>query len=300
MSLSTNKMLFIIGAMRSGTTLLAETLDLHPEIVHCPFELRDIWSKYGGVSMASPKTKDRFCCFMDETNQKPYQAQLISDEFNKRYKKHGRFKNKNAYFLNKNPHLCNKIRLLKTIFPESYIIWIMRDMYSVIHSLSALFEKIYTSKNYFHYWPEASSKETFRCFSCFDKNFVNKYNVRKDRLFPGGNMEYLAEYWLESNLSLADYYSEHSSSKLFRISEEELIAEPHKKLSEICDFLAINNNNFNKNRFTNWDLSRNDKWKKSQTENDKKLLSEFIIKNIDLLNKISPNLAKEYQHAISY
>jgi len=48
-----DKPVFIVGCMRGGTTMLTDLLGRHPNIIHCPFELRMIWSRAGNVPMAS-------------------------------------------------------------------------------------------------------------------------------------------------------------------------------------------------------------------------------------------------------
>lgn len=56
-----NKPTFIVGCTGRGTTILAELLGRHPYIIHCPFELRGVWSCEGKVPMASLKTLDGKC-----------------------------------------------------------------------------------------------------------------------------------------------------------------------------------------------------------------------------------------------
>ena len=53
--------IFLVGTMRSGTTLLGDMLGQSPHIALCPFELKDIWSAVSGIPMASPKTRDLVC-----------------------------------------------------------------------------------------------------------------------------------------------------------------------------------------------------------------------------------------------
>lgn len=72
-----NSPVFLVGCMRSGTTMSANFPGTHP--IHCPFELRTIWSEIGNVPMASPKTRDRiYPCLKetDVTQDKPRGFQL--------------------------------------------------------------------------------------------------------------------------------------------------------------------------------------------------------------------------------
>ena len=136
--------------MRSGTTLLADLLGIHPNIIHCPFELRMVWSRVGNVPMASPKTRDRTCPCLKETDVRPGQRERLSRAFlQEMIKNKGTKSLNNALFLNKNPHLGNKLPFVNSLFPNARFIWIYRDMPSVAASL----KKILNRKE-IHYWPE--------------------------------------------------------------------------------------------------------------------------------------------------
>ncbi len=111
------KPIFLVGAMRSGTTLFADLLGEANEIVNCPFELKDIWSAVGGVQMASPKTRDALCHELGAKDAWPGQREKLTTAFLERMSINGCDKSANAVFLNKNPHLLQQAATCRCIVP---------------------------------------------------------------------------------------------------------------------------------------------------------------------------------------
>lgn len=273
---------FVVGCMRSGTTILADLLGEHPEIVHCPFELRHIWSGSGGIPMASPKTKDRTCEHLtgehlQDVSVDPLKRSLYAEYIDKKTDK-----SEHARFLNKNPHLSNKVELAHAIFPDAQFIWIYRDLYRVTASLKRLFEYGLQVKQTWHYWPEKSDSNTVRCWHCyFDESELD--TLDKERLFPGGNIRYLAEYWYETNRYLWEFTRKLGPGKVLPIREEDLIANPKLQLAKITGFLGIR---LRTEYSVVMDASRNADWVKHLSKSELETLVDFVSEYREKLNFI--------------
>lgn len=286
--------IFLVGCMRSGTTMLADLLGQHPNIIHCPFELRGVWSRAGNVPMASPKTQDRKCPCLKETEVRPGQAERLSRAFIAEMKKNKGSKNINhASFLNKNPHLGNKLPFVNALFPEARFIWIYRDLPSVTASLKKIL-----NRKVIHYWPEKEEPETVRCWECFFNGIPHQ--VDSNRCFPGGDVKYIAEYWYETNSAISNFAKSISSDRIFLIKEEELIKHPEKVLANCQSFLGLPIY-LPKNMIAKIDGNRNELWNKGLSDTEIKSLLNFVIECGDALNFIFPedNLFERYNKLIS-
>jgi hypothetical protein len=106
-----SKMLFIIGAGRSGTTFLADLISSHPDLHRLP-ELRYLWMTgcqwrdhdFRGVSDATPKVKQRIRSYISKIA--PKNAKVIVE---------------------KTPSNCFRIGLINEVYPRAKYIHIVRD-----------------------------------------------------------------------------------------------------------------------------------------------------------------------------
>jgi SAM-dependent methyltransferase len=229
--------IFLVGTMRSGTTLLADLLGSSPHIAHCPFELKDIWSQQTGIPMASPKTGDHECPECGAADVVPGMRESLTAAFLNRM---SGLENKalNPVFLNKNPHLCNKLDLVRTLFPDARFIWVHRHLPQVVASIKRLFSDVNRRQSTWHWWPLPSDHTRNRCWNAYyDPDHLS--GISSDRIFPGGNIGYLAEYWLESNRAIADFCSNLSRAEWTVASEEAVLAAPSIQLSRLYGFLQV-------------------------------------------------------------
>jgi hypothetical protein len=232
------KPIFITGAARSGTTFLGSQLGKLPDIIHCPFELKDIWSNVGKVPMASPKTRDRVNPPLYASDVKPGQANALSRAFLDRMQKIDprKAKREGYHFLNKNPHLANKIGLVNALFPDSIFIWIYRPLVQVVASLKMVFADIYSRQMIFHAWPDESIAHRPRGLHIWIPEADPEIHPR-DRLFPGGNVKWLAEYWLESNIAIRSELANISESRQIHVDHSDIVNNPEKAFERLCRFL---------------------------------------------------------------
>ncbi len=266
------KPIFVAGTMRSGTTLLADLLGSADEIVNCPFELKDLWSK-AGVPNASPKTRENYCPELGSHDVREGQRKKLTDEFIKRMSAAGCSNPEEAFFLNKNPHLCNKLPLVDALFPDARFIWIYRQMPSVVASLKCLFEDVNQRQQTWHYWPEPRPGTMNRCWSAFHFKLPEGIDMR--RCFPGGDVRYLAEYWFESNRAVSAFFRDLPVERGFTLSEESLIENPGPEISRCLAFLGLRPSSFPGDN-VKMDPQRNGLWEKRLTVGELESLLDFV------------------------
>ncbi len=183
--------IFIVGTVRSGSTLLASWLEEHPLIKYVGFELRKIWHEIANIDIAMAEKPQSFHCppmnSKDVSNKDSEQIRL---DFANYFIKEGG--NRNTRFLNKNPHLSNKLPFVHKIFTDSYLIVISRPIKNTVASIKWLWDWIYIKFGVKHILPTNPSY----CWSCSPPAPIE--NINKVRIFPGGDVSVIAEYWLNT------------------------------------------------------------------------------------------------------
>ena len=259
--------------MRSGTTLLAEMLGESPYIAHCPFELKDVWSQVAGVPMASPKTRDSTCPECSADGIRTGQREALTEAFRRRILA-CTGKAEGAMFLNKNPHLCNKLPLVKALFPDARFIWILRDLPQVVASVARLFADVCRRQQTWHWWPIASETTRSRCWNAFF-SLDSRPAVSPERIFPGGDIRFIAEYWLESNRAVSDFVNCLPPDRHIEVAQEAVLADPVKELSVLAGKLKIPF--IEREQMGNGvDPSRNDQWHGLLDKPQLEVLGDFV------------------------
>jgi 2-polyprenyl-3-methyl-5-hydroxy-6-metoxy-1,4-benzoquinol methylase/tetratricopeptide (TPR) repeat protein len=264
---------FMVGCMRSATTLLAKLLDRSPGIVHCPFELKHIWSGVGGVPMASAKTRDTVCPELDASDAKPGQAERLARAFLEEMHKGANGKRADAVFLNKNPHLCNKLPFVNALFPDARFIWIHRPLPAVVASVKRLFADVQRRQETWHYWPEPSPEVQARCWhAVHQKAFPDR--LEPERVFPGGNVQFLAEYWLESNRAIASFLATLPADRWIEVEEDALISDPEAQVAR-CLMMLGQPVELSQDAGAAIEPPRNHEWESLLSEQEQAVLADF-------------------------
>lgn len=278
------KPIFIVGCMRSGTSMLAELLGTHPDIIYCGFELKEIWSKAGNVPMSSPKTFDTTCPSLDENDIRPGQLEQLTNAFQKKMERVSRWENKSSkgIFLNKNPHFSNKMPFINGLFPDARFIWIYRDLPSVTASMKKLFHI------FIHYWPKKENEDSARCWIYPYEGIPE--DIDASRIFPGGDVKYFAEYWFESNKAVSEFLTTIPEERYYIIKEEDLVAHPEKMIGECFQFLELPVH-VPETMIKKIDSNRNHLWGNRLTRDELKSLYNFVLDKGTDLDKITPSKA---------
>lgn len=291
-----NRPVFVIGPMRNGTTLLADLLGLFDGIAHCGFELKDVWSREGGVPTASAKTRDTECHQLSAADVQDGQAYRLKSAFSEIAKgKYG--SSEGRFFLNKNPHLCNKLPFVAAIFPDARFIWMFRDLPFVVASLKALFDDVHRRQQTWHYWPEATANERFRCWQAFHQE-EQPSDVDSRRLFPGGDVLFLAEYWLESHSAIHEFFtSSADGSNYLRVDYDDLVADCPATLTCCAQFIGVPSEAA---AAAAGDIrrDRNEMWSSRLSSHEIGVLKGFIMERQSEIETLGAGLAATYIEAI--
>ena len=207
--------------------------------------------------MASPKTRDSTCPEISSDGIRTGQREALTETFRRRIAA-CTGKVEGAAFLNKNPHLCNKLPLVKALFPDARFIWISRDLLQVVASVARLFADVWRRQQTWHWWPFPSETTRSRCWNAFF-SLDSRPAVSPERIFPGGNIRYIAEYWLESNSAVFDFFSRLPLESRIKVAEEAVLADPVKELADLAAKLEIPCIERDQVRHR-VDLSRNEQW----------------------------------------
>lgn len=286
------KAIFIIGTMRSGTGLLGLQINESRNVVGCPFELRGIWTQIGKVSMASGM-HGRYCPELDESFLSEVPVTVLKEAFALEVERNIGEKpwSSKLRFLNKNPHLCNKIYLVAKIFPQALFIWTLRDLDSVVVSLKNLFEREeMIKKNITHVWPEGNGKGSARCFSVFDNGSINS-SISAKRCFPGGDVTYLAEYWLECNLALLKFHQQFGSNRITLIHQKKVLTQPSLVAKQLRKFIGLGDDELTK---ISHGVNHNEvgQWKSLLTITEENKLCEFREQHSEEIAEINALVAE--------
>lgn len=175
--------LFLVGTVRSGTTYFARCVADHPQVINAGFELSKEWHELAGIEIATPGLA---CTHCPPAGPEAVagREQEVRDGFARLHRIKGGWSGTRLF--NKSPHLWNKLPLVRTLFPDAVLLVTSRDLRSTVASTRKLWEKIEKGWGMKHYLPE----DPDACWS-----WVADHPDRS-RLFPGGDVAVLAEYWL--------------------------------------------------------------------------------------------------------
>jgi hypothetical protein len=230
---------FILGAARSGTTMLGEILSLHPDVAYW-LEPKYIW-RYGNAG----STDDHRGAAQADKNTREY--------IRKKFYRFLRSENKSR-FIEKTPSNVFRIAFIDKVFPEALFIYIERDGRDVC--LSA--EKKWTSR------PSRSAlyrrmtrfEIPFRDLPAYSIAFVRdvigrivapKKGYIWGPQFKGiqayrrqhSVLECCAKQWLESLESAESALSRISDSRVLRIRYEDLQSSYNEQIKLIFDFIGL-------------------------------------------------------------
>lgn len=250
------KIVFIIGAERSGTTLLSEILDQHSELATW-IEPFFIWEKYTYTNKNE---------YLDESHVNEFNQKYIKKEFSIFLKK-----KKKTILVEKSPENCFRINFLKRLFPSAKYIYITRDGRDVVYST---IQKIRERRNMllignitkkYKILKEIFSEQPFyrnkiqevlfemkghlkkKSFKFFQKSKWLGYNLWGCKFPNWENYKNLDDYEFAAHQwNTAVNYSEEAKKNLnlknvLNISYEDLLLYRENVISSIFKFLEIRN-----------------------------------------------------------
>ena len=109
--------IFVVGAFRSGTTLLSDCLNQHPDVVYCLFEMSPQWRDLAGIELGHGVNRSADCPPLSERDAPADLRERVRDGFAEILAWQGGCEGQRL--LNKAPHFSNKLPFLRAVFPDA-------------------------------------------------------------------------------------------------------------------------------------------------------------------------------------
>jgi len=278
------KTAFIIGSPRSGTTILENILNCHPEVAEW-YEPYYLWERYFSAGKGDAWDEKEF------SNRK-------SAEIKKEFKIFSEKSNK-SIVLDKSPTHAFNIRLINKIFPDAKWIHILRDGRDVTLSIKREWDKRrrmvedrdfrrflrsgYTMLRRQPFWRYRYMALRYELASCLDARSIKYLNKARwsgqigwGPRFPGwkeylqkhSSLEFNAMQWLKSVQAARKNWDIIPESNRLEICYEELLQSPEKTIGYIFKLLGAD---LPGNFFQNIPKLENDnfyKWKAGFTKEE--------------------------------
>ncbi len=235
--------IFVIGCGRSGTKLLCDLIKAHPDVVETQGypdgEDHVGWVQHGKAIISglgsSPEinrgqTGFNMCLAMDESH--------VNDEIvnamHSYYAKTVLEGDQSKRAINKNPHLSNKLRYVKSIFPDARFIHIVRDCLPVVASWKRVMSLQYKQVVFL---PESKWPCLWVLNAPEDKNRSEFF--KNEKVFPGGGgVPLLVEYWNQINTNIEEQCVDFMD-QLKVVRYEDLVEQPNEVLGDIYSFCDL-------------------------------------------------------------
>lgn len=291
-----NMPLFVTGCPRSGTTLLVDKLSSHPQLLKIGVELNDAWTKIGGASIKG------HCDYKNATDASGYYTYQMTNYFSdfihesKTLKRHLmransrlNYKTGRVFYdwpniipVNKSPHLMNKIGYVRSLFPQSKFIIIIRDIYGHSASMKHHFLKLHRTKSLLYYVPN----EKHACWS----NTSNKNTITGVKYYPE-NFELIPEMWFKLNILALETVKTLAEEQVLIVSYENLVNDQENTIKRIFQFLKLDEKHEHhiekiaKSKVNIINATTKgeplEKWKKQLTTEEKESVKRTISKNME-------------------
>jgi hypothetical protein len=219
----------ILGAPRSGTNLLRDTLCQHPDVItwNCD-EINPIW-KYGSYSLS--------------TDALPVSSLTSrADAYIKKQFRKLAFRNSGAHILEKTCANSLRPEYVHKLFPRARYIYIYRDGYdcasSALTKRSVGFDILYALRK-LQYAPLLSLPYLFLDKLRQKPWGPNYIGILEDswNLTP---IEVVAKQWMKCNTSVLKFLESNINIEHYRLNYNDFVNKPERYLEEIMGFIDLN------------------------------------------------------------
>jgi len=259
--------IFIVGTVRSGTTLLARCLGRHSRIMYVRYELTAEWSEFAGIEIARSTNKMASCPPYTDSDVSKVCCDRVRRGFAEMVAIRGG--TGNTRFLNKNPHLWNKLPFLRAIFPDATLIVTSRDIRSTVASMLLLWERGNSTWGKRYYFP----RDPAQCWGVIPPAVPDESEA--SRIFPGGEVTALAEYWLHTYEMIQNTIT--GFHQAVPVKHAEFVSDSQSILNDIFGFCDLTPETYPLP--VELDASRNDRWLEILTPKQQCDLDMFIEDN---------------------
>lgn len=179
----------VTGPMRTGTTLVARILDSHPRAAYLGFELAEQWADWTGLPFGAPGADDVACPPLDAADATPGRVERARAGLNRLLRRHlADTGARPDLVVLKSPHLWHRLGFVFEVLPQARVVRTRRGLMATVASLERLWERALAQHGRVHHLPSDVS----RCWDFVPAAGAGGYD--RDRTFPGGRVEVLAEF----------------------------------------------------------------------------------------------------------
>jgi hypothetical protein len=302
-----NQPVFILGIMRSGTTLLLNIITEHPQLLKIGVELNTTWTHIGGAPIVGEckYCNDENLNAVYTANMTNYFSQNIQHYrsgrqfwkrwlFNRKFGSGGIKKDwENLYPVNKSPHLTNKVKYLNAMFPKARFIMIVREIEAQSLSQKKHFIKDYQTRKVINHLP----LDEKQCWTRLPEEEMKM----KNRVFPD-DFSLIPEAWINLNYLAIKELEEINRNNYILFRYEDLIQKPQMVLPDMFSFLNLKSDyqdvekriiNKERKKFNSHTSDPVNEWKSGLSDEEKKIIRRVIDINKDKFDYIIQKFKNE-------
>jgi hypothetical protein len=276
---------FIIGAARSGTRLLRDSLAIHPEVDSVPYDINYIW-RLGNEQ--HPHDELRPALLTPEIKKR------ILQQFSS-YRKDGQI------LIEKTVSNCLRVDYVQNVFPNALFLHLLRDGVDVVESVyrqwlappdwNYIFKKakMFPIEQAFGYAYRYALK-TFR--KIFLRNRTEQdiwgphYAGIEEDLLNNNLLEVGAIQWAHSVEKALDRFEHISERKAFTIRYENFVGKPRLTLKQIARFLSISPAFFDQRNYEEITQSNIGKGRNNLAQEQKEIILAHIQPTIERVDAL--------------
>lgn len=233
---------FIVGCGRSGTALLFNLLGGYPQLAkttgHPDGEDQAGWIEHGRAliaGLANPRGDSghvghHLCLQMDESMATEEARASMHRHFSDNVLK-GRA---SLRVLNKCPHLSNKLRYVRALFPDASFLHIIREPVAMVASWVKVMQAV---PDLLMYWPEVEHP-CWWVFPTAEATTRRAALASESRWYPGGGLLRFADYWSATNAGIQQQLAD-TPGQLLTVRYEDLIANPDRMMADVSRFCGL-------------------------------------------------------------
>lgn len=230
--------IFLLGNVRSGTSMMHDLFDMHPDVKSW-YEPRTIWA------YAAPgRRHDRF----DENDASPRVVSYIRGRFLKYQHYHG-----NARIMEKTPSNLLRIPYVRAIFPESRYLYLVREPLANISSSELMWHtpvhrhKVWrrlkeTPKTQLHYYAARYVVDHTR-IRILRKRRLSVWGVRYPGIYRDIKRmrieEVIAKQWVACSRQARDDLAALASGAVLHMRYEDFVASPVEKFGRVLEHFEL-------------------------------------------------------------
>lgn len=231
----------LIGALRSGTKLLRDTISMHSQIDCVPFEAEYIWHLGN-----------------EKINHDELEVSSITPKIRSTIRRKFSALSKGApILLEKSVSNCVRLPFVNSIFPEAKYIHLVRDGRDNVESIYRQWihspgpEYVIKRLLMFPWWKDVAA---FKYMAYYAKRLIMKnmnissnqsgtwgvrYKGIESDLLELSLLEVCSIQWNQSVVMAMNDFSKISDSKVLTIRYEDFVQNPKSELSKVANFLTV-------------------------------------------------------------